>query len=194
MCHIPLSYVFNVVVGCIMDVVNPEEDGGADPTGRGAPTGGISVPIGAIDWGSRAECTTGEVVIVDEISLMEVESIGMLGVTVTEDGSGFAVDIEVEADVGGAIEVVWATVTEAVEICVLKMIAVTDDGVSPTLTTVYTGFADVVADGEEDGTVFVKSRVTLTWTVFAGSSSLTTAVDMSVSVDAGSVTAGAVTV
>ncbi len=58
-----------------MGVVNPEEDSGAKPTGRGAPTGGIPVPIAAVDEDSRAEYTVGEVVILDEVTKVDVEAI-----------------------------------------------------------------------------------------------------------------------
>lgn len=114
--------------------------------------------------------------------------------TKTKDEEGIVVELEVEAEVGTAIDEVLPTVTRAVEICLVEMIPVADDGIPPALTIVYTGFVDAVTDEEEARTVFAKSKVTLTRIVFAGSDSLTTAVDMTVSVDPGSVTAGAVIV
>lgn len=96
---------------------------------------------------------------------------------------GVVVELEVEAEVGTAIKEVRSIVTKAVEICVVETIVVDKDVVPPALTIAYAGSFDGVVDGEEASMVFVKSWVTLTWTVVAGSDTLTTAVDMTVSVD-----------
>lgn len=51
MCHIPLSYFLIAIVGEATGDMKPEDDGGANPTGRGAPLRGSSASAVAANGG-----------------------------------------------------------------------------------------------------------------------------------------------
>ena len=156
-CHLPSSYVLDVVVGKVLCVVMVEEGGGSSPAGATHPAsaGGAVSVAGSAYW--REIEGTAEVVFV------------------------FEVDVLVDSE---EVEVVQSTDVNAVEVSVTK--ATAGDGASSSaLMTLYDG-------GEVGDGVFVMSSSILT--VFAGSDSLTTIVDTTVSVEAGRVLVGAVTV
>lgn len=177
MCHNPSSYVFEADVGCTVVVVVVEDDSGARPGGNGAPSAGIVVSIGAIESGINVAEVTGKTV----------------EVTITAWADN-------ELDAGGLVEVkvgveeVRSMVVKAVEVCVINSVVDNDKTVLSASTTGYKGFEDAADDCKDGDNVAVKSLVTLTLMVSAGSDMLTTAVETITSVEGGSVTVGAVTV
>lgn len=107
-----------------------------------------------------------------------------------ENGPGVVVKMEAEVEVELKVRVdeVQLIVVEVVEVSVVYRLVSAIVGVAPASTTVYVDFGDDLVNRRD------VDKVTLILTVLAGSDVLTSAVDRIVSVEAGKVTAGAVTV
>ncbi len=107
-----------------------------------------------------------------------------------ENGPGVVVKMEAEVEVELKVRVdeVQLIVVEVVEVSVVYRLVSAIVGVAPASTTVYVDFGDDLVNRRD------VDKVTLILTVLAGSDVLTSAVDTIVSVEAGKVTAGAVTV
>lgn len=123
------------------------------------------------------------------VAAMEAEV--EVGVKVrVENGPGVVVKMEAEVEVELKVRVdeVQLIVVEVVEVSVEYRLVSAIVGVAPASTTVYVDFGDDLVNRRD------VDKVTLILTVLAGSDVLTSAVDTIVSVEAGKVTAGAVTV
>lgn len=152
-CHIPLSYVFDVVVGWADAVIIADDDGGANPAGKGAPSEGIAVEKVDVGDGKIVELTiakkldVGTEEMVSEEEEVDTTIVDKIGVCVVENAdeegepAGLTIgydELEVGCDLmeDGGVESIdddddvavssWVTLASTVLVCSVSVITAVD--------------------------------------------------------------------